>query len=240
MVDCWADGVGRRSSGLPVPPAALRARVGRTSSRRAFLGDGAQSARDVQRFLALAETEIPIGKGVLLDFGCGCGRIGRYMQTWPFAEYLGMDPDAEAIEWCQESLPGRFSTHSQEPPLQLPPASVSLAVCVSIFTHLPEDAQFAWLQELKRLLEPGGVLLVSTHSEELVFTRPDLTPQEHVTLQSRGFLFAPGGGAFNEGSTFHTARYLQDSWGDILEFVRYERLGLCGFQDLSAWRKPSL
>ncbi len=231
---------GRRSAGLPVPPAFLRSRVGRTSSRQAFLGEGAQSARDIKRFLALAGAETPIAKGALLDFGCGCGRIGRHMQAWSFAEYLGTDPDAEAIDWCSRNLPGRFTTNGRNPPLELPSASVSVAVCISIFTHLSEEDQFAWLRELKRILEPGGVLLVSTHAEDLVFTRPDLTTQQHLTLQDRGFLFAPGGGPFNEGSTFHTVPYLQESWGDILEFVRYEKLGLCGFQDLSAWREPNL
>ena len=239
LVDCWADMAGRRSTGLAVPPASLRSRVARTSSRRAFLEEGEKSARDLRRFLRSVEAEAPIPQGALLDFGCGCGRIGRHMQAWPFAEYLGTDPDGAAIDWCRENLPGSFSTQSPQPPLELPASSVSLAVCVSIFTHLSEEAQFDWLHELKRILEPGGVLLVSTHSEELVFTRPDLDAEQHLALQKRGFLFAPGGGPFNEGSSFHTPQYLQKSWGEILEFAHFERLGLCGFQDLSAWRKPS-
>src|SRR5262249_47885870 len=38
-------------------------------------------------------------------------------------------------------------------------------VSYSVLTHLTRDAQIAWLEELRRLLRPGGLVLASVNGE---------------------------------------------------------------------------
>jgi len=40
-----------------------------------------------------------------------------------------------------------------------------LIFSVSIFTHLPEKMQIAWLEELRRASKPGALVLSSVHGE---------------------------------------------------------------------------
>jgi hypothetical protein len=49
-------------------------------------------------------------------------------------------------------------------------------------THLTEGAQYAWLKELRRILRPGGLCLLSTHGE-YAFLRLD---ESRVIVKSCG------------------------------------------------------
>ncbi len=103
-------------------------------------------------------------KGVaVLDWGCGHGRVTRhFINHWPQARIEGADIDAENIEWCQENLPrGNFTTVPLLPPSSLKSASFDAVFGISVVTHLTEAAQIAWLQELSRILKPGGLALLS-------------------------------------------------------------------------------
>ncbi len=44
-------------------------------------------------------------------------------------------------------------------------AGSKLCYSVSVFTHLPENVQDAWLKELHRVIEPGGLLMVTLAGE---------------------------------------------------------------------------
>jgi len=43
------------------------------------------------------------------------------------------------------------------PPMSYEDNMFDFVYSISIFTHLPEDMQFAWLQELQRITKPGGI-----------------------------------------------------------------------------------
>jgi SAM-dependent methyltransferase len=176
-----------------------------------------------------------------LDFGCGSGRIARHLIRSPsIRELWGVDVDAPAVSWCAKHLsPGKFSTIGTEPPTELPAGHFDVVISGSVFTHLAEEPQRRWLAEIHRLLRPGGALITCTHSPKLTFMRPDLTAGQHAELQRRGFLFAPGGGPFNEDAAFHSRAYLEENWAPWFRLEVFQELGYCGFQDLSAWRKAA-
>ena len=78
----------------------------------------------------------------------------------------GTDYNRQSIEWCRASLPGlSFQTNEFMPPLAYDTNSFDAVYCFSVFTHLSEEAQLAWADELLRVLRPGGVLICSTHGE---------------------------------------------------------------------------
>jgi len=114
----------------------------------------------------------------VFDFGCGCGRIARQMmqQECPPARYLGIDLHADAVVWCQQNLihPSfsfchldvrnvQFNPHASACTLPFPAEdnAFTLAVAVSVFTHVLEPHVDFFLGECSRLLRPGGTLLSS-------------------------------------------------------------------------------
>ena len=156
------------------------------------------------------------------------------MAALPDASLAGVDVDAPAVAWCARHLPGRYLAIQPAPPLPFPDGSFELIVAVSVFTHLSETDQNAWLAELARVLAPGGVFVVSTHSPELAYLRPDITAAA-AELESKGFLFGAGHGAFNENTTFHSEDYLRRAWAPWFTLLRHEPYGLGSFQDLSVF-----
>jgi SAM-dependent methyltransferase len=103
--------------------------------------------------------------GAALDFGCSSGRVVRFLAAWrPDVRWLGCDPNAEAIAWAQEHLPAaEFFASPQQPPLPLDPGSLQLVYAISIWSHFGEGAGLRWLDEMHRLLRPGGVLVFTAH-----------------------------------------------------------------------------
>lgn len=154
---------------LPIPPLEMRELVGPTEPA---LFDNPQGR--------LVYDGLPADQfRSVLDFGCGCGRIGRqFIQQKPRPErYEGLDLHAGMIRWASENLapqaPGfRFAHHDvfypgfnpgDDKPMheRLPfgDAEFSFIVSISVFTHLIQDQAEAYLAEMARVLEPGGVLL---------------------------------------------------------------------------------
>jgi SAM-dependent methyltransferase len=224
--------------GAPVlPPARLRHRVAHNSSRRDFDLVGRQLA-DCLRAAAVDAREGDGAFASALDFGCGCGRVARHVAGSEWVGHLtGVDVDGEATGWCRRHLPGTYFAIERDPPLPVADAAFELVISVSVFTHLPEEAQMAWLAELERVLSPGGLLLASTLSPALVWSRPDLSVEQRGELEGRGFVHAPGGGTFNQDTTFHGTEYLLETWGQFFDHLWHREHGLNGYQDLSLWRR---
>ena len=224
-----------------MPPARLRRRVSLSSSRREFDDAGRLAARDVLR--AFEASRAP-GRGYprWLDFGCGAGRVARHVRASPeVAELHGVDVDREAVTWlaarARGAGAGEFTAIPRHPPTLLPDSFFDVVYAVSVFTHFDERLEGEWLDELVRVLAPGGLLVATTLSPKLVWTRPDLTEDQRRGLSDRGFLFAPGGGPFNEDGAFSSRERLEAVWGRRLRPRLFEEHGLAAYQDLSVWEK---
>ena len=115
--------------------------------------------------LELAGVEIPIG-GRVLDFGCSSGRVIRVVKAYRRdLECHGCDPNEGAIRWANENLPDiSFMVSPQRPPLASDGSSFECVFAISIWSHFGPEAATAWLAEMHRLLTPGGLLMLTTHS----------------------------------------------------------------------------
>jgi SAM-dependent methyltransferase len=236
--DLGADLLGGEGEPPPLPPAKLRSRVGTDSSREQFLSVGAMTAGLVRQ-LAERHGGDGVRSGTWLDFGCGSGRVARHLvSSGVVGSMIGVDVDADAIRWCSRNLPGRFLAIEPRPPMPVAESSIDLVYCISVFTHLDEAAQFEWLAEVRRVLRPDGVFVVSTHPPAVTYNRPDLTEVDHRRLNETGFLFARGTGAFNDDSAFHAESYLRREWSRWFELVELEPGALGSVQDLAVWRAP--
>lgn len=101
----------------------------------------------------------------VLDWGCGVGRITRHLGELPqISSVTGIDINPGMIAWNRNHLPGiRFETITDKPPTLLHQDSFDLMIGISVLTHIPCENEEGWLQEILRLLKPGGIFLFTTH-----------------------------------------------------------------------------
>jgi SAM-dependent methyltransferase len=165
--------VTEKVSSLPLPPDELIDRVVSGFSneqaeehRELFLQTGQRSLEDLELALSAVGDTLSEHERIL-EFGCGCGRIMRWMQELGSTRTLvGTDIDALAIEWASENLPfARFDVNDGLPPTRYADGEFDLIVNHSVFTHLDERYQDLWLAELQRIASPGGLLVLSIHGE---------------------------------------------------------------------------
>lgn len=101
------------------------------------------------------------GKRVI-DLGCGSG-YGAARLASIAAEVVGVDVSANAIAFAQDRYPARnlrFEAVASGEKLPFPDASFDVAISFQVIEHVADDA--AYLREAKRILKPGGTLLLIT------------------------------------------------------------------------------
>jgi SAM-dependent methyltransferase len=151
--------------GLPIPPPALRERVAGEPGMHKYLDVGQAVTASIRDRFREAGVDMASFRR-LADFGCGCARVARFLRPMtPDAELVGLDVDGDAIAWCRENLSsiGAFRAIPHHPPTTEPDGAFDALVAISVFTHLPQAMQRAWVAEWARLVAPGGHLLFSLH-----------------------------------------------------------------------------
>jgi SAM-dependent methyltransferase len=149
-----------RPAEIPLPPAKLTQRAIWTDPRT-FDKWGYALKRKFDEAIRAHLPEPHTGHR-LLDWGCGAGRMAKYLvREWV---YTGIDIDREAIGWCTENIKGgTFQIQDLQPDTRFAADTFDAAIGISIFTHLREQDQFAWLKELSRVVKPAGVVAVSVN-----------------------------------------------------------------------------
>lgn len=222
----------------PVPPSGLRVRVGGWEDADHFLGVGRKIFWDLKRLLKEVDKRFDSFASIL-DFGCGCGRVLRFLKPADGQAIAGTDIDPESITWCRQHLGhiGDFQVNDFLPPLSYPDETFDLVYCISVFTHLPEGMQFQWLEELKRITKESGILVASLHGVDLLKTDPALTE----TLNREGFVYVEGQGTDGLPSfyqtAFHTREYLEKNWSRFFEVLHYRERGINNHQDVIVCEK---
>jgi len=117
------------------------------------------------------------GKKVL-DWGCGPGRLIRHMPdiSRNQTSFYGTDYNKGSIDWCQKNIKNvNFNHNNIEAELPYEDEKFDAIYGFSIFTHLSEEMHFNWFNELKRILNPEGILLITTQGENF---KPKMTEVE--------------------------------------------------------------
>jgi SAM-dependent methyltransferase len=212
-----------RKSAIPLPPENLTQRA-IWMSPRTFDKWGYALKRKYDEAVA---SFLPRRgeKQRLLDWGCGAGRLARYLAGE--CDYHGIDIDREAIAWCQKNIPdGSFTLQSLEARTAFAADSFDAAIGISIFTHLKEEEQFAWLAELARITRANGVVSVSVNCATSLFNA-DNPPAVRDILRSRGFCDT-GVEPSHRGVTdddsyyrniYHTHGYIREKWSQWFDVL---------------------
>lgn len=227
-----ADGTG--STPLPVPPLALIDLVSGQPDIPWFLEGGKRAAAAIREALArqgVAMEEL----AALLDFGCGCGRVLRHWsELAPGTEIHGSDLSLRSIEWGQRHLTfARLQTNGLAPPLPYPDETFDLIYALSVFTHLPEDLQQPWMNELRRIIRPGGFLLFSTHGERYA---AELDPGERIRFGGGELVVrASADAGTNACGAYHPPAYVRAVLVTGMEVLEHVPEGALGNPHQDQW-----
>lgn len=98
----------------------------------------------------------------ILDWGCGAGRLLSHFGNVKGPEVWGADVDGDNLEYCRLHYPfAHCEKFPLRPPTSIPSSKFDLIIGISVCTHLAERDQHLWLDELRRISKPGGIVLVS-------------------------------------------------------------------------------
>ncbi len=238
----------------PIPPRELRRHVGEANLNE-FLRGGGKVAHELTSVLDGVGRPFASFRSVL-DFGCGCGRVLRPLmdRASPDIAFSGCDLDRGAIGWLAANLPGHYFLSGFWPPLEVPDGAYDLVYAISVFTHLPREKEAAWLAEMYRVIQPGGVGVLTTFGPELLEVyrqgrRPGMRQEWRKRLLSHGALEeelsifegeapdvlasrAPDQAGDTYGLAFHDRTALQARWLEVFDSVEVVPCAINWSQDV--------
>lgn len=183
--------------------------------------------------------------GLVLDFGCGWGRVIRYfLKDVDPGQLIGTDHDDANIAFCVVSNPWCvFIRNEAAPPLPLADHSVGYVYAYSVFSHFSEPMRQLWLNEFKRILRPGGALALTVRPRrfiekcaavrrgEATATAPisvRMFPDAQASLDAydeRGFAFSPYRAGDEDawwGEACISRAYIEREWAKQFVVVAFD------------------
>ena len=205
----------------PLPSAELARRVG-VVDQDSPLSSFDELGAATKRTLVNLQPEGWFDGRRILDFGCGSGRLLRYLL--PEAERCeihGCDIHEPSIEWIQRNLvpPMHVFVNGETPPLPFPDEHFDLISAISVFTHL--TTYWAdWLLELHRLLAPDGRLVATFLGEGMSpsIANEPWDPDRIGMNVLRAWQPWDHGGP----SVQHSEWWLREHWGRVLSVERVD------------------
>lgn len=183
--------------------------------------------------------ERPLADSSVLDFGCGWGRLTRYLarDVTPGRLY-GCDPVQGILDVCRADRVPAIVAQSSFRPQRLPfEDRFDLAFAFSVFTHLSEVAHEHCLSALHHSLHPGGILVVTVRPPAYLDFCEPMRPllaalgfDRQAALAAARYLFVPhaadpehpqrdDSGGIDYGETVITMAYIQERWGPSFELI---------------------
>ncbi len=148
-----------------VPPASILYDIQGNCDLTGFYYSGQKHSQEISKIV----TEEYPGKSLkILEWGCGPARVLQHLKSaegcsW---ELWGSDYNSRSISWCQQYWPGvHFIHNGLEPPIPIECDFFDVVYCISVFTHLSEERHYQWIDEINRLLKPGGIFIGTFQGE---------------------------------------------------------------------------
>lgn len=148
-----------------------------------YFSAGRSGILNIKRALACALENVAAPRRIL-DFPCGHGRVLRYLRAeFPQAEITACDLLRDGVDFCAATF-GAIPVYSDSHPsrIPLPRNAFDLIWVGSLFTHFDAPRWPIFLPFLRNLLQPGGVLVFSTHgrhSLKILTEQPQVYDLDH-------------------------------------------------------------
>jgi SAM-dependent methyltransferase len=122
-------------------------------------------------FLRVLDRHLPpaVRPARLLDFGTGTGAFLSDLDR--FGAVSAVDADPSAVAFCHERGRAEVSLAPPGAPLAFPDGTFDAASALDVIEHIADDR--AALRELRRVLRPGGVLLVAVPAFTFLWGKQD-------------------------------------------------------------------
>jgi SAM-dependent methyltransferase len=129
----------------------------RFSTRPAvFLFTRALATGDFREVRARVRRELAAPGRRTLDLGCG---PGTFADLFAGEDYVGVDASRRHIDYARKGRPGAFLAGGLRQ-MELPEGRFDQALSYGLLEHLPDGPAQAALFEVRRVLVPGGRLLL--------------------------------------------------------------------------------
>jgi SAM-dependent methyltransferase len=127
------------------------------------------------------------GRGAVCDMGCGMGHIARFLRD-AGASVFGLDLSPRMIEQARRLNPDILFQVGDMMALALRDESLAGIVAFYAIVNIPPDFLPTVFQEMVRVLQPGGLLLLSFHiGDETLY--PDELLGQRISMAF--FFFQP-------------------------------------------------
>ncbi|MFD1892985.1 class I SAM-dependent methyltransferase [Ottowia beijingensis] len=201
---------------------------------RDYFADGWRTLSELMLLLESVQRPL-LGAGSFLEFASGHGRFTRHLVKALGAERVTVSdvvPDAVAFARDTLGVPGFLSAARPEDVAW--PRRYGVVFVLSLFSHLPRSSWGRWLARLVDAVEPGGLLVFTTHGTEAA-------RRARVTLDAEGYFFAPSSestaiDAQEYGTAFTDERFVQARMAELagpVEVLRWAPMWFWHHQD--AW-----
>jgi ubiquinone/menaquinone biosynthesis C-methylase UbiE len=100
--------------------------------------------------------------GSVCDMGCGPGHVARYLHEHG-VKVCGVDISTEMVKRARRLTPGVEFRQGDMMALDVPDETCAGVVAFYSIIHIPRTDVVRALRELRRVLQPGGLLLLSFH-----------------------------------------------------------------------------
>ncbi len=129
----------------------------------------------------------------LIDVGCGSGRLARPLSAYLRGKYSGFDVVDDLVEYARLTVnrPDWGFEVIDHIAIPEPDGCADMVCFFSVVTHLLDEQSYWYLEEAKRVLKPGGKIVVSF----LEFAEPDHWPVFNDTVA--GAKVPPNSGPLN-------------------------------------------
>lgn len=206
---------------------------------RDYLADGWRTLAELMTLLESVGKPL-VGTQNFLEFASGHGRFTRHLAKALGSERVTVsDVVADGVAFATSTFGVQGFVSVSKPEALQAPRQYDVVFVLSLFTHLPRATWNTWLKALYDLLEPGGVLVFTTHGAKA-------TAYDRVVLDDEGFFFTPTSEShaidFQEyGLTFTSEQFVREQIDAVMgldKLLKFSPVHFWNHQDAFVLQRP--